>query len=241
MSSRSERDLIVGIVDSGLALGIPHVAARAFHSEDSGVAVRAAGLDLLGHGTLTLQIVHLIAPRAGLMVAQVFFESLLVPPRAVAAALDWLIAGGARLVNLSLATEADSPALRESCRQAIRAGRLLVASVPARGPQVFPAAYEGVIRVTGDARCGPQQLSAPADGRVDFGACPLHGPLGAAGAAMRGGSSIAAARLTGALANLLLQGCDAHSALSILAARCAFQGPQAARRSQPDARTCRAE
>ena len=226
MRSRSQRNVIAGIVDSGPAPGIAHAAARAFHCEGSGVAVRAAGLDPLGHGTLTHQLIHSSAPRASLIIAQVFLDSLLVPPRAVAAALDWLIASGARLVNLSLATEVDSPALRESCRRAIRAGRLLVASVPARGPQVFPAGYDGVIRVTGDARCGPQQFSAPADGRVDFGACPLHERPCTPGSPRSGGSSIATARITGALANLLLQGCGTRSAVSVLAARCAFRGPQ---------------
>lgn len=242
MTCSSERDVIVGIVDSGLAPGIPHVAARAFRSGISGVAVREAGVDVLGHGALTLQIVHSIAPGARLIVAQVFFESLLVAPQAVASALDWLVAKGAQLVNLSLASRTDSPALRESCRRAIRADRLLVASVPARGPRVFPAAYDGVIRVTGDARCGPGEFSTPADGRVDFGASPLHGPTCASGAAVSGGASIATARLTGALADLLLQGCDAHSALSSLSARCAFRGPQNAPRcAQATWRRCQAE
>jgi hypothetical protein len=58
------------------------------------------------------------------------------------------------------------------------AGLVLIAATPARGAPVCPAAYPGVLRVTGD----------------DYGACP-HGladtPVGA---------SLAAAHVTGLLA-----------------------------------------
>jgi hypothetical protein len=71
---------------------------------------------------------------------------------------------------------------------------LLVAASPARGPAVFPAAYPGVLRVCGDARCGPGDVSGLGGEPADFGACPR-----AVGVAVAGASA-AAAHVSGIVA-----------------------------------------
>ena len=90
---------------------------------------------------------------------------------------------------------------------ALAAGLILIASTPARGAPVYPAAYPGVLRVTGDARCGPGELSAlgvPAD----YGAC-VRDVDGSPG-----GASLAAAHVTGLLAaGLEVAGSDAAAVL----------------------------
>jgi hypothetical protein len=71
---------------------------------------------------------------------------------------------------------------------------ILIASTPARGAPVYPAAYPGVLRVTGDARCGPAEVSALGGVPADYGACvrDVDGTPG--------GASLAAAHVTGLLA-----------------------------------------
>ena len=89
---------------------------------------------------------------------------------AVAAAVDWAVEHGASLVHLSLGLTADRAVLRAAVERAIRAGCVIVAASPARGPRVYPGAYPQVIRGTGDARCAPGELSCLQPGL--FGACP---------------------------------------------------------------------
>jgi hypothetical protein len=74
---------------------------------------------------------------------------------------------------------------------------IVVASVPARGAMVYPGGYAGVIRVSGDARCAPGEISALGGDPADYGACPkdMDGRLG--------GASFAAAHVTGLLASRL--------------------------------------
>jgi hypothetical protein len=62
-----------------------------------------------------------------------------------------------------------------------------------------------VLRVTGDARCAPGEVSALGGAPADYGACPrdLEGASG--------GASIAAAHVTGLLARGLARG-DADAA-----------------------------
>ena len=74
-------------------------------------------------------------------------------------------------------------------------GRIVLASAPARGGPVWPAAHASVIGVQGDARCRFGEWSCLALQSADYGACP-YGPAGSDAA----GASIAAANLTGILA-----------------------------------------
>lgn len=154
--------------------------------------------DRLGHGTDVARLILAAAPEAELLSAQVFADGRPVSAAAVAAAIDWAVAQGADLINLSLGLREDHWALRHACASASAAGVLLVASTPARGSAVYPAAYPGVVAVTGDARCAEGEwslLEMPAAScagvpRAQLGACPDCRPA-------RGGASYAAARISG--------------------------------------------
>jgi subtilisin family serine protease len=183
----------VGLLDTGIAPAFAGsiVAARAFGP--------AGAEDDTGHGTTVARIVLHHAPQAQLLCAQAFGSGRRAEPAAVADALRWLILEGARLVNLSLGLAHDRAVLRAAVADALAAGLILIASTPARGAPVYPAAYPDVLRVTGDARCEPDQLSALGGEPADYGACArdLDG--------MPGGASLAAAHVTG----LLARGLDA--------------------------------
>lgn len=191
----------VGLVDSGHA---PALAARvasaaAFVLGEDGVRREDAGPDRLGHGSRLAEVIAACAPRAQLCVAQVFHARLATTATQVAAAIDWLVAQRVALINLSLGLRAPRPVLAEACARARAAGVLLCAAAPARGEPVYPAAFPGVLRMTGDARCARMEISALGTRYADFGAHvrPLDGSLAG------GGASVGCAHLSGHIARYL--------------------------------------
>lgn len=181
----------VGLLDSGVA------AALSAHLRASRAFVDAPAPDPRGHGSAIARIVLHHVPYAPLLDARVFAERQRATPEAVAAGLDWLREEGARVVNMSFGLRHDRAVLRQAVAAARAAGMILIASVPARGGTVYPGGYPGVIRVSGDARCAPGEISALSGAPADYGACPqdVDGRYG--------GASFAAAHLTGVLARHL--------------------------------------
>ena len=185
----------VAVVDTGIRAELsPDVAARIAMrlAEDGRVqCVDGEAIDPVGHGSAVASLILARVGRCSLLSAQVFFAAKPTAARVIAAAIDWGVAEGARVVNLSLGLREDRRELRESCCAAIARGVLLVASHPARGATTYPAVYPGVLAVTGDIRCGEGDCSSIAEDRL-FGACPTP-PHGFSG----GGASYAAARMAG--------------------------------------------
>jgi len=222
----------VGIVDSGSsAAQTAQVAdAAAFVRGDGDGDVRriAACDDLLGHGSLVGDIVLHCAPPAELLVAQVFRERLATTAAQVAAAIDWLVGHGAAIINLSLGLREPRPVLEAACRAALDAGVVLCAASPAHGAPVYPAAFAGVLRATGDARCERFEISALAAAHADFGAHvrPMHGTLAGAGASM------ACAHLSGHVARYLAEGgrADPDALRAWLTAQARYHGLERRRR-----------
>lgn len=220
----------VGIVDSGssAAQAAQVAAAAAFVRGDSDVRRIAACDDLLGHGSLVGDVVLHCAPHAELLVAQVFRERLATTAAQVAAAIDWLVGSGAAVINLSLGLREPRPVLEAACRAALDAGVVLCAASPAQGAPVYPAAFAGVLRVTGDARCERLEISALAAAHADFGAHvrPMHGALAGAGASM------ACAHLSGHVARHLSEGgrADADALRAWLTVQARYHGLERRRR-----------
>jgi hypothetical protein len=185
----------VAIVDSGIGAELDaavgaRVALRL--AEDGQVqCLPGDGSDALGHGTAVASLVLAGAPRCSLLSAQVFYAAKPTAVRVIAAAIEWCVVAGARVINLSLGLREDRRDLRESCLAAIAQGVLLVASHPARGAGAYPAIYPGVLAVHGDCRCGEDDCSNITRDTL-YGASPLP-PRGFSG----GGASYAAARMSG--------------------------------------------
>lgn len=188
----------VAIIDSGIGRGLAmSVAAQVAMrlAEDGSVRCLAGGeADSFGHGTAVARLVLERAPRCLLLSAEVFHAARPTAAQVIAAAIDWCVDEGARVINLSLGLRNDRRALRESCLTAISQGVLLVASLPARGGVTYPAIYPGVLAVNGDIRCGEGECSS-LEHNFLFGASPLA-PDGFPG----GGASYAAARMSGVAA-----------------------------------------
>lgn len=193
----------IGILDSGVRrdAGLTLAGAMRFFAGPGGQIETDPGLeDATGHGTEVTRLIAAAAPQAALIHAQVFGESLGTAPALVAAGLDWLADQSVRIVTMSFGLAADREVLERSCAAARQAGVVLIAAYPAQGPPCYPAAYGGVIAVTGDARCAPGEVADLQGVRADFGtwcASPERGGGAVAGA------SAAAAHFTGLAARVL--------------------------------------
>jgi hypothetical protein len=216
----------VGLIDScGSWPGA--IDAAAFVTEGDHVVRRTTVTDLSGHGS---RIAQLLTggqlPAAGdaefeLLLGQVFSSRAPASGAAVAAAVDWAVAGGAHLIHMSLGLDADRAVLAAAVARAIESGCILVGSMPARGAEVYPAAYPKVVRATGDARCAPGELSCLGPGF--FGGCPRFEASGREGA--RGGASAGAAWVT---RNILSRPkpSTASAAVAALTASARYMGPE---------------
>jgi len=155
------------------------------------------------------------------LLAQVFLSAAPASAAAVAAAIDWAVSGGAHLIHLSLGIAADRSVLRAAVGRAIDCGIVVVAAMPARGEGVYPAGYPSVIGGTGDARCGPGDISAL--GSRLFGGC-------AATARGARGASVGAAWVSRAISRLPA-GTPSLAAIEALRAMARHIGPE--RRREP--------
>lgn len=221
---RAARAVKVGLLDSGVPSGCDDrvVARRGFRLDEAGeLDAGEAAADALGHATAIAGVIAAACPGIAFLVAQIFSDRLVTTAAQAAAGLDWLVEQGADVVNMSFGLAADRAVLRGASARAAARGVLLVASAPARGAPVFPAAYPGIIRVTGDARCAAGELSALGGPRVDFGAS-VRGVDGAAGA------SIGAAHVTAEIARYVGWGGDGspEAVRAHLRGLCRYFGPE---------------
>ena len=194
-----------GIVDSGASAA----QAKYIHM---GRCFLPGGRDLkpdrLGHGTTICDIIRHYAPDIRLYNAQVFDRQGVTSAAVVASAIDWLVMKKVDVINLSLGLKEDRPVLRIACDKAVASGAILVASSPAQGTLTYPAAYEGVIRTTGDARCAMGEISFLDSRQADFGGCPRDIGRGEGHPPRLGGASVGAAHISGQVAAFLQDGGD---------------------------------
>ncbi len=194
------------------------IDAAAFVPVEGRVEPRATVADPTGHGSRIARL-FLGGRPLELLLGQVFTEAGPSSGAAVAAAIDWAVDQGAALIHLSLGLRGDRGVLRLAVQGALDAGCLVVAATPSRGAPVYPAAYPGVIRATGDARCAPGEVSAL--GPWLFGGCPR---LDAATHTATGGASIGAAWVTRAILQEAVRAApDLRDALT---ARAKYLGPE---------------
>jgi Subtilase family len=202
LNHRVSQEVRVGVLDSGFSPELEENVEKAcaFCWQQGGVQIAPAQYDQLGHGSAMMKTIQQVAPHVKFLVAQVFHDRWVTTPAQVATALDWLVEQGVQVVNLSLGLKAEREVLRSACERAIKRGVVLVAASPALGAAVYPSAYPGVIRATGDARCDVQEISFLDSSQADFGACVRSPVEGIAGA------SVGTAYLTGHIARYLNKG-----------------------------------
>ena len=208
------RGIRVVVVDSGVNPRHSHVGgtidgARIYRGEDGAVHRGAGYQDTTGHGTAIAAVIRHVAPEADLFALKIFDGALATTPDVLEGALSYALQAGARVVNLSLGMgdAPHAPALRALCRDAVRAGIVLVASARngANGTSA-PASYDEVIGVVGDGRLREDTLVYRAEDPFECRASPWPRSLpGLPRERNFRGNSFAAARVSGAVACLLEQ------------------------------------
>jgi subtilisin family serine protease len=207
--SGTGRGVRVGIVDSGVHAGHPHVGGVA-----GGVAFAADGrevadyVDRLGHGTAVTAAIKEKAPDAELFAIKVFDGALVTDVRALVSAIRWASQSGIRLVNLSLGTarpEHES-VLLQTVDRARDAGALVVAASEDDGVRWLPGCLPGVVPVRVDWTCPRDKYRVETDsaGRVLFRASGFPREIpGVPPALNLKGISFAVANMTGFAARAL--------------------------------------
>lgn len=210
----------IGVLDSGIG-GTAGAAVVARADFPAGARAPDEVRDALGHGSAIAAIIAAAVPGCALLDARIFHAQLRCSPAQAAAGIDWLVAEGAQLINLSLGLRSADAVLQAACERALGAGVVLVASAPARGEPVYPAAWTGVIRATGDARCARGEISWLATAQADFGGHVRSPDERVAGA------SIGCAHVSAAGAALLARDpANAAELPRLLAESARYRGPE---------------
>ncbi|MEY8800696.1 hypothetical protein AB9K35_10300 [Leisingera sp. XS_AS12] len=187
---------LIALIDGPLAADTPGLAAR---RDMCALHPRAAGSPADRHASRMAAAIRANAPEAQLLGFSIFPGRLSTALATVAEALRHAAASEAAIVHCSFGHGEASPVLAEAVAAVLAAGKLLVASAPARGAPVYPAGCAGVLSVQGDARCAPGQWSRLDLPGARYGACP-----GSPGTPVRG-ASLAAAHFTGLLARACME------------------------------------
>lgn len=204
----------VAVVDSGIDGGHPLVgpvaSSVAFvwdRTRREVVREDDAAGDLFGHGTACAGIIRRAAPDCRLHSVRVLGEHLQGKGEVFAAGLRHAIAGGARVVNLSLSTGKQDffGVFHEIADEAAFAGVVLVCAVSNVPGPSYPSQFSAVVSVAANDGSAPFDLDCNPTPPVEFGApgIDVEVPWLNGTTVVTTGNSFAAPHVTGLVARLL--------------------------------------
>lgn len=196
----------IALIDGPLVLG-RHGCVAVMDPIGSAVADSPAGQ----HARAVAGAIQSRAPGVQIVSIPVFQGKLSARASDLVTALHLAADSGAAIIHCSLGLARD---VVDVAKAVAALKGITVASAPARGDPVWPAALPQVLSVQGDARCGPGQWSVLSLPTADYGACPTANGIA--------GASIAAASLTGILAQQHIS--DPAEARAFLLREAAFHG-----------------
>jgi subtilisin family serine protease len=179
-----ERDgagVTVAVIDSGVEGDHPAVAGALRESvrielrgEDTSV-VPDEPVDAVGHGTACAGIIHGLAPAAELVSIRVLGADNRGKGLAFAAGLDWAIARGASVVNLSLSSRSEAlyATFHELADRAYFANCLLVCAANNVAVASYPSLFAAVVSVAAHDIRDPETWFYNPRPPVEFGAFGL--------------------------------------------------------------------
>jgi subtilisin family serine protease len=155
---------VVAVIDTGVQRDHPALAGRLlagydFLDGDADPSDAFNGLDddgdglvdeAAGHGTHVAGIIHLVAPEAQILPLRALDSDGNGDEFAVAEAVNYAVAHGANVINLSLGTAAKSDLFREVARDATLRGVTVLAAAGNEGveQEQYPAAAQCALPVT---------------------------------------------------------------------------------------------
>ena len=164
--------VVVAVLDSGVAGGNAHLDGVLVGGTNLADGGGGADEDVYGHGTaIAGQIaarpvdgsgVVGVAPESRIMPVRLFVSDQDPPtPELIAEGIEWAAEHGADIINVSLSTASDDPALARAVRVAENEGALVVASTGNRDTTEnqdtivrYPAAFDGVLGVAAVDQAG---------------------------------------------------------------------------------------
>lgn len=146
--------VVVAILDTGISLDHPALAGHLLDSwdmvdDDNTPLDEGPGMGW-GHGTHVAGIIAHIAPDSRILPVRVLDAQGRGNTFVLAYAIEWAVAQGADVINLSLGTPFDSKVLHETIEQATAQGVVVTAAAGNEndGAPQYPAAYADVIAIT---------------------------------------------------------------------------------------------
>ncbi len=170
----------VAIVDSGVERDHPAVGGKLVASvrvepgDDEPVVLDDPdAIDVVGHGTACAGIIHALAPGADIISIRVLGPDNRGKGTIFAAGLEWAIAHGATVVNLSLSSKSDAlfGVFHELADQAYFANVLLVSAANNVPGASYPSLFSSVVSVAAHDVADPWTWYYNPRPPVEFGAC----------------------------------------------------------------------
>jgi Subtilase family/Fervidolysin N-terminal prodomain len=147
--------VLIAVIDSGVDPAHPELAgmiADSFDALESDEKPHAHGTAVAGAIVAHARLMG-VAPQARILVARAFSAQERTPAAttySVIQSIDWALARGARIINMSFTGPRD-PSIERRVAQARQQGVVLIAAAGNGGPKsrpLYPAAYADVIAVT---------------------------------------------------------------------------------------------
>jgi len=169
----------VAVIDSGVERGHPAVGGRLTRSMavdladgEPVVVDDPEANDVAGHGTACAGIIHSIAPGAELVSVRVLGPNNRAKGIAFAAALEWVVAQGIAVVNLSLSSRSDAlyGAFHDLADRAYFGNTLLVCAANNVPVASYPSLFAAVVSVAAHDVADPAAWFYNPAPPVEFGA-----------------------------------------------------------------------
>ncbi|MCE9636755.1 MAG: S8 family serine peptidase [Planctomycetes bacterium] len=165
MRTATGMGVVIAVLDSGIDATHPDLAGHVlpgkdFVGMDDDPSEEQNGLDDdgdgqvdegFGHGTFIAGLALTVAPDAQILPVRVLDTDGRGTVSAIASGIEWAVANGANVINLSLGMDASSGVLGDAVRYAIANGITVVAATGNGGAPAsisFPASVAGVVAVT---------------------------------------------------------------------------------------------
>jgi serine protease len=157
--SKTAVSQIVAVLDTGVDAGHPDLAGHLVPGFNA-TSPNRGPIDGNGHGTMTLGIIA-AAANNGIGVAGVGWNAKAMPVKVldddgggydadIAEGIDWAVAHGAKVINMSLGGPGDDPVLRDAVQRAVNVSNVVVVAAAGNDGNntwQYPAAYPEVIAV----------------------------------------------------------------------------------------------